>query len=114
MSYNHRLEQLNDCYETTLKLGGIPSFNLYYKSEINILNVKSKSDNKYNPMRPCEDSRNKYIWKTHNTLGTNYLLKSESLTIPIFHNSNILYCRQEHKFNNDEHNSIFLEEEEDE
>ena len=92
-NFEETLYDLNRCYEITLKLGGIPAFDNYYKSEIN--NYKNNLLDSCNPMTPEEDVKNEYTWRTINTMGRSVLYREdESVTIPINEKSHILYVRK--------------------
>ena len=100
--YSKDIYNLNKCYEVTLKLGGIPAFDNYYKNKIN--SYKCEIIQNYNPMTPQEDIQNKYTWKTINSLTrNNVFMNDESVTIPLHDKSSVLYVRKE-KLSSD-HNS---------
>uniref|UniRef100_A0AB39JES9 Uncharacterized protein n=1 Tax=Florenciella sp. virus SA2 TaxID=3240092 RepID=A0AB39JES9_9VIRU len=91
-NFEETLYDLNICYEITLKLGGIPAFDNYYKSEIN--NYKNNILDSCNPMTPEEDVKNKYSWRTINTMARTVIYREgESVTMPINEKSHILYVR---------------------
>ena len=55
------ISDLNYCYNTTIKLGGIPEFETYYNYYFDYNeNMKSIT---YNPMTPQEDISNVYSWR---------------------------------------------------
>jgi hypothetical protein len=74
---DHTKEKISVCYQVTLKLGGIPSFDAYLKP----------SQLHYNPMLPEEDIRQKYIW--HIKHITSSLTSKESVTVP--YKNSLLY-----------------------
>ena len=90
---NEFINQLNKCYECTLKLGGIPSFDLYYLIQMNSLKEKIIEIENYNPMTPEADHLKKYKWGTYNALSNQTLTKNQSITIPVTGNM-IFYCRE--------------------
>lgn len=90
---------LNKCYDTSLKLGGIPRFDEYYREKTEYYReitrkVKIKS---YNPMTPHEDTEQKYNWRTISTINRNATyLDTEDITQPISNESftYIFYIRR--------------------
>tara|TARA_Y100000389_G_scaffold204851_1_gene260171 strand:- start:184 stop:756 length:573 start_codon:yes stop_codon:yes gene_type:complete len=87
------LYDLNKCYNITLKLGGIPAFDKFYKSQIN--NYKKSIVQYYNPMTPEKDINNEYEWQTINTMARCVIYKNdESVTIPINEKSSVMYIRK--------------------
>lgn len=87
------INQLNNCYETTLKLGGIPSFDQYYLSQINTFKEDNIDTKNYNPMTPKDDHLNKYQWSTYNGLTNHSLNSKQSITQSVSGNM-IFYCRK--------------------
>ncbi len=87
------INQLNNCYETTLKLGGIPSFDQYYLTQINLFKEENIETKNYNPMTPAVDYLNKYKWSTINALSNQTLNSKQSITQSISGNM-IFYCRE--------------------
>lgn len=91
---NKFINQLNKCYETTLRLGGIPSFDLYYLTQMNSFQGKIMEIENYNPMTPKNDYLNKYKWSTFNALSAYPTLSSkQSITQPVTGNM-VFYCRE--------------------
>lgn len=90
---NEFINQLNNCYETTLKLGGIPSFDQYYLTQINLFKEENIDTKNYNPMTPKDDHLNKFKWCTYNALSNQTLTKNQSITIPVTGNM-VFYCRE--------------------
>lgn len=89
--HNEFINQLNKCYETTLRLGGIPSFDLFYLTQIN--SFKGKKIENYNPMTPTDDHLNKYKWSTYNAISNQTLTSKQSITQSITGNM-IFYSRE--------------------
>lgn len=93
---NHRnIDNLNLCYEVALKLGGIPSFDKYYKDNMDF--YKEEIEKLYNPMTPKEDIKQKYNWRTINVLDRNIVyLDDEDVTKTIFESSptHVLFYRK--------------------
>lgn len=75
--------KVNICYEVSLKLGGIPSFDKYFQETISQM---------YNPMTPVEDIKNKYTWNLK-SIGC-VLSSNESITIPYKHDLRCMYIRR--------------------
>ncbi|MDA9216496.1 hypothetical protein N9O88_01585 [bacterium] len=93
---NDFINQLNRCYECTLRLGGIPAFDEYYLNQINLFKETDINLQKYNPMTPKEDNLKKYIWRTYNSIQPNNqtLFSNESITILTTNSSFIYYSRE--------------------
>lgn len=93
---NDIINQLNSCYETTLRLGGIPAFDEYYLNQINLFKETEINLQKYNPMTPKEDNLKKYRWRTFNSVQPNIqtLVLNESITILTPNSSFTYYSRE--------------------
>ena len=74
--------KINTCYEVSLKLGGIPSFDTYLQSITPM----------YNPMSPIEDTKQEYVWDIHN-ISSSILPTTKSVTIPYEHDCRYVYVR---------------------
>lgn len=81
-NHSRKKEELR-CYNLTLKLGGIPSFDKYYYR-----------DQIYNPMTPYEDVKVHFKWRV--VKPHQYISKNESIT-----------CTVNSSYNEDEYEEIF-------
>lgn len=79
---------LNYCYNTTIKLGGIPEFETYYET----CTTFDPSCQIYNPMKPSEDTKNVYSWRVVSIISR--LRYNESVTVNVNEHSSLLYARK--------------------
>lgn len=82
---NTRPNKINICYDVSIKLGGIPSFEKYLQTE-------------HLPMTPLEDIRQKYQWKIINISGSSIIFKNETVTTPFENDPEYVYLRCEKEF----------------
>tara|TARA_Y100000389_G_scaffold178371_1_gene191488 strand:- start:3762 stop:4286 length:525 start_codon:yes stop_codon:yes gene_type:complete len=84
-------KQMNDCYGTSIKLGGIPEFEKYYNYYFDYNeNMKNIT---YNPMTPQEDVSNIYSWRVISMFSL--LENGESVTVCISQDPTLaMYARK--------------------
>ena len=87
----HKVDDLNTCYNLSLKLGGIPEYEKYYAEQTRVDDTPQEPP--YNPLSPEEDHLVKYTWRV-STITMLNLNKNESATQPIDNNSCIFYIRR--------------------
>ena len=76
---NRNITAINDCYDISIKLGGIPEYDKYYNLFKN--NDKVAGDDAYNPMTPGDDYNGFYKWRVVTYLATLY--PDESITCSV-------------------------------
>tara|TARA_Y100000768_G_scaffold225339_1_gene170133 strand:- start:35 stop:610 length:576 start_codon:yes stop_codon:yes gene_type:complete len=78
--FDRNIKELNYCYNTCIKLGGIPSFDNYYDSLLNSDVSLNVTDDQYvyNPLNPEQDIKGKFYWRVVTSLTT--LREHETVT----------------------------------
>lgn len=98
------MRDLNYCYDTCIKFGGVPEFEKYYYSFVyepqSFVNKNEDDTAVYNPMTPSEDYKALYMWRICASFTS--IQENESVTTVISNDPiTILYCRKP----NEEQNS---------
>lgn len=76
---DRNITAINDCYDISIKLGGIPEYDKYYESFTN--NDEDATVDIYNPMTPSDDYKGVYTWRVVSHLVTLY--PTESITCSV-------------------------------
>tara|TARA_Y100000389_G_scaffold106302_1_gene103248 strand:- start:3359 stop:3934 length:576 start_codon:yes stop_codon:yes gene_type:complete len=71
-TFDRNIKELNYCYNTCIKLGGIPSFDNYYDSLSNSDVSLNFTDDEYayNPLNPEQDIKGEFYWRVVTSLTT--------------------------------------------
>lgn len=71
-TFDRNIKELNYCYNTCIKLGGIPSFDNYYDSLLNSDVSSNLTDDEYvyNPLNPEQDIKGEFYWRVVTYLTT--------------------------------------------
>lgn len=79
-TFDRNIKELNYCYNTCIKLGGIPSFDKYYDSLLNYdTSLNSVEDEyAYNPLNPEQDTKGEFYWRVVTSLTS--LREHETVT----------------------------------
>ena len=107
------LKTLKEILDLTIKLGGVPKFEAYYKSFIRKVNnyYYLKKYGEYNPRNPQEDKYDRYIWSFYNStmVYTHFisLHKSENGWSAVSTKNNCIWYRKKKNGSEDDISAIY-------